>query len=424
MEQYAYKDLTLEIFKEILMEDEFRDFSDVGIVLQAYLPESQRDAADLLEWARRRGTPIWVRLVKGAYWDYETVVCQAHGWPIPVYQQKWESDANFERLTRFLMENYRWLRPALGSHNLRSLSHGIACAEQLGVPEHAYELQMLYGMGAEQAQLLADRGHRVRIYTPFGELIPGMAYLVRRLLENTSNDSFLRQSFTEHVSIEELLMKPADAAAHAPPVRAGTRSLVHERAADRLQSGRGASGHGTGRQRGRRPVRQGISARHQRAGRREQELDRVAEPVAQVAGGRPAFRRPARKRRRWPSRRPAVRSNNGPAPNPATAPNTSSWRPPRCAITASSWPPGRSMSAASRGPRRMPTWPRRSISACITRTRSASWPSGRRVDRPGEENVYSYRPRGVAAVIAPWNFPLAILTGMTAAALATGNTVS
>ena len=200
------------------MEDEFRDVSDVGIVLQAYLPESQRDAADLLEWARRRGTPVWVRLVKGAYWDYETVVCQAHGWPVPVYQQKWESDANFERLTRFLMENYRWLRPALGSHNLRSLSHGIACARQLGVPEHAYELQMLYGMGAEQAQLLADRGHRVRIYTPFGELIPGMAYLVRRLLENTSNDSFLRQSFTEHVSIEELLMKPADAAAHAPPV--------------------------------------------------------------------------------------------------------------------------------------------------------------------------------------------------------------
>ena len=156
MEQYSYKDLTLEIFKDVLMEDEFRDFPDVGIVLQAYLPEAERDAADLLEWARKRGTPIWVRLVKGAYWDYETVVCKAHGWPIPVYQQKWESDANFERLTRFLMENYRWLRPALGSHNLRSLSYGIACAHQLGVPDHAYELQMLYGMGAEQAQLFAD----------------------------------------------------------------------------------------------------------------------------------------------------------------------------------------------------------------------------------------------------------------------------
>src|SRR5580704_11007080 len=218
MEQYAYKDLTFEIFKEIFMEDEFRDFPDVGIVVQAYLPEAQRDTEALLEWAQARGTPIWVRLVKGAYWDYETVMAQAHGWPIPVYQQKWESDANFERLTRFLMENHRWLRPALGSHNLRSLSHGIACAKQLGVPEGAYELQMLYGMGGDQAQLLADRGQRVRIYTPFGELIPGMAYLVRRLLENTSNDSFLRQSFTENVAIEELLMKPTDAAAHAAPV--------------------------------------------------------------------------------------------------------------------------------------------------------------------------------------------------------------
>ena len=156
-----------------------------------------------------------MRLVKGAYWDYETVIAQAHGWPIPVFQQKWQSDANFERLTRFLMENYRWLRPALGSHNLRSLSYG-SPARSILACRGAYEIQMLYGMGGDQAQLFADRGHRVRIYTPFGELIPGMAYLVRRLLENTSNDSFLRQSFTEHVSIEELLMKPADAAAHAP----------------------------------------------------------------------------------------------------------------------------------------------------------------------------------------------------------------
>ena len=92
------------------------------------------------------------------------------------------------------------------------------------MPDHAYELQMLYGMGAEQAQLFADRGHRVRIYTPFGELVPGMAYLVRRLLENTSNDSFLRQSFTDHVAIEELLMKPADAAAPRAPCRRLNRS--------------------------------------------------------------------------------------------------------------------------------------------------------------------------------------------------------
>ncbi|HTI52442.1 MAG TPA: proline dehydrogenase family protein, partial [Planctomycetaceae bacterium] len=217
MEHYAFKDLTLAIFKDVLMEKEFRDFADVGIVIQAYLPDAERDLAGLLAWTKERGTPVWVRLVKGAYWDFETVVARAKNWPIPVYQRKWQSDDNYERQSRFLLENHRWLRPAFGSHNLRSLAHAVAWARHMGVPQGAYEIQMLYGMGAEQAQLFAEQGHRVRIYTPFGELIPGMAYLVRRLLENTSNDSFLRAGFAENVSVEELLMKPASRAATQPP---------------------------------------------------------------------------------------------------------------------------------------------------------------------------------------------------------------
>src|SRR5262249_7605838 len=67
MENYALKDLTLSIFKDVLLEKEFRDFADVGIVIQAYLPDAGRDLGELAEWARARGTPIWVRLVKGAY---------------------------------------------------------------------------------------------------------------------------------------------------------------------------------------------------------------------------------------------------------------------------------------------------------------------------------------------------------------------
>src|SRR6185295_15112115 len=126
---------------------------------------------------------------------------------------------NYERQTRFLMENHAWLRPAFGSHNLRSLSHAVAWARHLKVPIGSYEIQMLYGMGAEQAQLFTELGHRVRIYTPFGELIPGMAYFVRRLLENTSNESFLRASFAEHVAVEDLLMKPADVALKPHPAR-------------------------------------------------------------------------------------------------------------------------------------------------------------------------------------------------------------
>ncbi len=210
MEHYAYKDLTLAIFKQVFLEDEFRDWPDCGIVVQAYLPEAGRDLQGLLDWARKRGTPVWVRLVKGAYWDYETVNSAYQGWPVPVYTEKWQSDDNFERQTRFLMEHHEWVRPALGSHNLRSLAHGIAWAKQLALPDSAWEIQMLYGMAEEQAQLLSEQGHRVRIYTPFGELIPGMAYLVRRLLENTSNDSFLRHTYDANVRVDDLLQKPSE----------------------------------------------------------------------------------------------------------------------------------------------------------------------------------------------------------------------
>ena len=126
MEQYAFKDLTLRLFRDVLDEAEFRAWPDVGIAIQAYLRDTEADLEVLAEWAQRRGTPVWVRLVKGAYWDFETVAARAHNWPVPVFLRKWQSDDNYERQTRFLMENHEWLRPAFGSHNLRSLAHAVA----------------------------------------------------------------------------------------------------------------------------------------------------------------------------------------------------------------------------------------------------------------------------------------------------------
>lgn len=210
MEHYEYKDLTLQIFCEICMEEEFRDWPDCGIVIQAYLKDAREDLESLLKWAQKRGTPVGVRLVKGAYWDYETVVAEYRGWPCPVFTNKWETDANFEVQTRFLMENFESLRPAIASHNLRSLAHAMACAEELKIPSNAWEVQMLYGMAEEMQHLFSERGLRVRVYAPFGELLPGMSYLVRRLLENTSNESFLRHAYDQNARIEELLQSPAE----------------------------------------------------------------------------------------------------------------------------------------------------------------------------------------------------------------------
>src|SRR5262249_37569415 len=129
MEQYAYKDLTLRIFREVLEEDDFRTWPDAGIAIQAYLRDTPRDLEELAQWAARRGTPVWVRLIKGAYWDYETVIAAQQDWPVPVFTAKWETDATYEKLTRFLLERAAVLRPAFGSHNVRSLAHALAAAK-------------------------------------------------------------------------------------------------------------------------------------------------------------------------------------------------------------------------------------------------------------------------------------------------------
>src|SRR6516225_8135939 len=99
MESYDHKNITLELFKTLFTELEFKDWPHAGIVIQAYLRDSEADLRDLIEWGRVRGTRFAVRLVKGAYWDYETMKSQQNGWDCPVFLQKPESDANFEALT-------------------------------------------------------------------------------------------------------------------------------------------------------------------------------------------------------------------------------------------------------------------------------------------------------------------------------------
>jgi RHH-type proline utilization regulon transcriptional repressor/proline dehydrogenase/delta 1-pyrroline-5-carboxylate dehydrogenase len=212
MESYAYKNLILEIFKEVAMEEEFRNWPHFGITIQAYLLDSESDLKELRDWARDRGTPVWVRLVKGNYWNYETINADYKGWPCPVFREKKATDANFEKLTRFLFENHQYLKPAIGSHNFRSIAHAMALAEAMEIPKSEWEIRMMYGSAEEIQQLVSERGYRVRIYAPFGEMLPGMSFLVRRLLENTSNESFLRSVGQKGVNIDELLQNPAASA--------------------------------------------------------------------------------------------------------------------------------------------------------------------------------------------------------------------
>ncbi|RMF87964.1 MAG: L-glutamate gamma-semialdehyde dehydrogenase, partial [Nitrospinota bacterium] len=158
MEDYHLKDLTLHLLRHIGESPPFRDYRHLGVALQAYLRESEIDAQELIAWARRRGTPITVRLVKGAYWDFEVVHARLEGWPVPVYEQKWETDASFERLTRLFLENHDCIDLAIGSHNIRSIAHALALVQALDLPPRSVEFQVLYGMAAPLRRALSKRG--------------------------------------------------------------------------------------------------------------------------------------------------------------------------------------------------------------------------------------------------------------------------
>ncbi|WP_078482566.1 proline dehydrogenase family protein [Solemya pervernicosa gill symbiont] len=113
MEQYESKEITLGVFRELLMEPELRDWADVGIAIQSYLRDAEQTIHELIEWARERGAPVTVRLVRGAYWDYETVVASQQHWSVPVWGTKWQTDRCFERCVQLLMQHHPTIETAM-----------------------------------------------------------------------------------------------------------------------------------------------------------------------------------------------------------------------------------------------------------------------------------------------------------------------
>jgi RHH-type proline utilization regulon transcriptional repressor/proline dehydrogenase/delta 1-pyrroline-5-carboxylate dehydrogenase len=209
MESLDSREVVLDLVLELLSEDEFRGGPSAGVVLQAYLRDSPQQLETILAWAREvhRAPPLQVRLVKGAYWDHELVEAAQHGWTPPVFEVKAECDRNFESLTRTLVAARPLVRVAIASHNLRSVAHAIAASRAAGGEDRDLELQVLRGLGDEFGEALSQSGLRVRAYCPVGDLVAGMAYLVRRLLENTSNESFLHEQ-ASGVPLDELLAAP------------------------------------------------------------------------------------------------------------------------------------------------------------------------------------------------------------------------
>jgi RHH-type proline utilization regulon transcriptional repressor/proline dehydrogenase/delta 1-pyrroline-5-carboxylate dehydrogenase len=208
MEQLKYKEATVELYKRLRLK--YPNYPHLGIVFQVYLKTVDEDVRLFIDWAREAGLPVSIRLVKGAYWDYETVLAKQNDWPVPVWTHKPESDMAYERVSRYILENHDICHFACASHNIRTISSVMENAAELKVPEDRYEFQVLYGMAEPVRKGLKNVARRVRLYCPYGDLLPGMAYLVRRLLENTANESFLKQTFADEADMERLLENPSE----------------------------------------------------------------------------------------------------------------------------------------------------------------------------------------------------------------------
>ena len=422
MEQAETKDLILDIFKRLFAEPSYCAYPYAGLALQAYNRETERDIQDLLAWVRTRGVPIAIRLVKGAYWDSDTVRYRQAGWPVPLFEQKAETDANYERLIRVLFQHTDLIRPAFGTHNLRTLAAVEAIAESAGLAPEVREYQMILGMAEPFQQAMVKLGRRVRLYTPVGRLLPGMAYLVRRLLENTSNESFLRKEYVESQPLPRLLAPPS-ALAHRPDAKttSGAQGFANEPHSDFSHANVRSS------------MQAGIALVRSQLGRRW-EAD---SSDLTLTGPWLESHNPCRPDEIVAQVRSASAADLDRAIQQAQA-QFESWRrrPPEARAKIL-------REAASEMCRRrfeLAAW---EIFEVGKTWREADADMAEAIDflryygdemcrlaqparlgnRPGELNQCVYGPRGATAVIAPWNFPLAIPTGMIAAALVTGNAV-
>lgn len=419
MEQYELKPLIVELFRELVESDPDRGWQP-GIALQAYLPETERDLMELIRWARALGRRICVRLVKGAYWDTEVALATQRRWPLPVFLNKTDTDANYERLTRLLFENRDIVYPAIASHNLRSVSYAIAAARRHGMAAEEWEVQMLYGMADPLQRAVAGAGIRLRVYLACGELVIGIAYLIRRLLENTASTSILRQTYAESQDPATLLVAPgaasstAPAAAEPPPAFANTPLTDFSRSEARDVFARGLA-----------RVRGQLGRDYPLAipGAR-------AVPAAQYAAINPAQPAQVLGHIELADRAHAEQAiHNALAAFPAWRDTPAAQRCVLCLRAAGLLFDQRTEFAAWQVFEQGKNW--READADVAEAIDYLRYYAREMAQldgwqptlcfAGETNHLRYEPRGVALIIAPWNFPLAILAGMTSAALVTGN---
>lgn len=435
MEHYGVKHFTLEVFKELINEEEFKSYRHFGCVIQAYLKDSFEDVQDLVKWAKLRATPFTVRLVKGAYWDTETIEAKQKTWAIPVFTNKFETDANYEECSLELLKGFPHIQVAFGSHNVRSIAYALETAKDLNIPPKSLEIQMLYGMADPIKKTLIQMGIRVREYCPMGEMLPGMSYLVRRLLENTSNESWLRGKFADEKSLVDLLGDPKNKLTTSLQAIRANKHNIDYKLNDLFYN---------------EPLLDFAVSEHRT--KTLAAIDQESSSSAELNNIFPVVN----------GKKITTSLNVLERPNPsqfnqiiAKVYLANQELADQAVSIAKNFYPKWKMTAASERINIIEklaqlidknrysiiatqclevgkTWIEadadiaEAIDFCryyAREMKTLSVPKQLASHVPGETSLYHYQPRGVALVISPWNFPLAILTGQVAAALITGNTV-
>jgi len=418
MEHYDVNHIVLQCFRGLLMESEFRDWPHAGIVVQSYLRDAPECLQALLDWTQLRGAPIKVRLVRGAYWDAESIIAHQHGWTLPVWDHKAQTDACFEACIERLFAHHDSVFPAVATHNVRSLACGMALAERYGLGDGAYEFQMLYGMADDLKQALVALGYPLRVYVPYGETLPGMAYLVRRLLENTSGQTILDSGMGRVRRDVHGLVRPK---VSAVPADADDKRTFRNQPVYRFVAAPERTA-----------MRDALAAVHAELGQ-DYALRIDHEPVAGI--GHITSVNPAHPDQVIGTVASAGRNHAeqalaaARAAFPAWSALTADERAGYLRRVADLLVERRDYHAAWQVLEAGKHWCEADADVCEAidflnyyAHQAERLAAGEVVELGGEHNILLHRPRGVGVVIAPWNFPLAILTGMLAATIVTGNT--
>ena len=419
-------ELSLEVFAALLKEPSLAGWDGLGLAVQAY----QKRAPEVIDWlaaaSAGSGRRLMVRLVKGAYWDTEVKRAQERGLnDFPVFTRKPATDLCFLACARRLLAARPRLYPQFATHNALTAA---AIVEMAG--DRDFEFQRLHGMSdALYAEVHEREGFDCRIYAPVGSHKELLAYLVRRLLENGANSSFVNAVNDSDVPVEALLESPQASFADGRAVRHPRIAMPMQLYGDRLNS--------RGLELGSRADLDALTA----------GMDAVRLPITDAApliegrlhdGWRRAVHAPADETMVVGTAAFADETMAAEAVKAARA-GFAAWSETPAETRAACLERAADLMEAARD-RLMALLAheagktlddgiaeiREAVDFCRYYAAESQRLFGGETILPGpagEENRYRMRGRGVFVAISPWNFPLAIFTGQVAAALAAGNSV-